>query len=46
MRISKHIFGFDDGYFKFLCSEMSLLGKDIHKKFKEAVVKNSYVFNY
>ena len=29
MRISKHIFGFDDGYFKFLCSEMSLLGKDI-----------------
>ena len=45
MRISKHILGFDDGYFKFLCSEMSLLGKDIHKKFKEAVAKNSYVFS-
>ena len=42
MKISKHIFGFDDGYFKFLCSEMLLLGENIHEKFKEAVVKNPY----
>ena len=45
MRISKYIFDFDDGCFKLLCSEMSLLGENIHKKFKEAVVKNSYVFS-
>ena len=44
MRILKHIFSFDDVYFDFLCSEMLTLGKNIREKFKDNIVKNSYVF--
>ena len=44
MKISKHIFSFDDGCFDLLYSEMLTLGKKIHEKFKDIIVKNFYVF--
>ena len=40
----QNIFSFDDGYFDLLCSEMLTLGKKIHEKFKDIIVKNFYVF--
>ena len=35
MRISKYIFGFDDSYFKFLCSEFRYWGKIFMKSLKK-----------
>ena len=46
MRISKYIFGFDDSYFKFLCSEFRYWGNIFMKSLKKQLF-NTYRFaNY
>ena len=45
MRTSKNRVGFDEDYFDFLQDELQSLGKNIRERFKEKIVKNSFLFD-
>ena len=44
LTLSKRIIDFDPWYSEFLQDQLKWLGKEIHKKFQEKIVKNTFVF--
>ena len=45
MWLSKFLVNFDEDYFEFIENNLKLLTKKIQAKFKEKVIKNSFIFN-
>ena len=45
MWLSKFLVNFDEDYFEFIANNLKLLTKKIQTKFKDKIIKNSFIFN-
>ena len=45
MWLSKFLVNFDKDYFEFVANNLKLLRKKIQTKFKDKIIKNSFIFN-
>ena len=43
--LSKCLVNFDEDYFEFIENNLKLLTKKIQTKFKDKIIKNSFIFN-